>query len=70
MIKILLFDLARVFLFPRDESYKGGLNELYREFNSETDFKFGNYYNLHEEQLNYVSTFKEQYGIYFVNLVV
>lgn len=64
MIKVLIFDLARVFLYPKDKKYSGGLNELYLKIKDDEDFKFYDYYKLDEEQLEFIKTFKGKYPLY------
>ncbi len=50
MISALLFDFSRVLLFPKDASYKGGLNDLYRTL-SKKHFNFFDHFSLNSELL-------------------
>lgn len=64
MIKVLVFDLARVFLYPKNASYNGELNELYFKIRSNNDFNFDDFYFLDTEELDYLLTFKKKYPLY------
>lgn len=52
MIKVLLSDFSRVLLFPKDSSYQGGLNDLYKKV-LRSSFKFWDFFELNSELLNY-----------------
>jgi FMN phosphatase YigB (HAD superfamily) len=63
MIQVLLFDLAKVFLFPKDNNYKGGINDLYDKLNKGGPYDFNDYYYLYEEQLDFVNSLKNNYRL-------
>lgn len=44
MIKAIISDFSRTLLFPKDTTYQGSLNELYRQVKENSDFKFFNYF--------------------------
>lgn len=54
MIKALLFDFSRVLLFPKDKSYKGGLNELNNKLREESDYRLLDHFYLNTELLNFL----------------
>ncbi len=60
MIKVIVFDLARVLLFPKDTNYQGGLNDLYAKAKDKPDFKFFDYFVFNEELLTYIKAIKER----------
>ncbi len=62
--KVLLFDLARVFLFPKDDLYTGELNELHRNLSQNPSFHFDKYFFLDEAMLKYVETLNEKFELY------
>lgn len=64
MIKALLFDFSKVLLFPKDESYKGGLNELNNKLRGEPDFHFFDHFELNFELLEFLKGMKNKIPIY------
>ncbi|MBI2022816.1 HAD-IA family hydrolase [Candidatus Daviesbacteria bacterium] len=62
MITNLLFDFSRVILFPKDESYNGLLNDLYRKVRGENGL-FLDYFKFNTELLNYLGQFKDKYTL-------
>lgn len=54
MIKALLFDFSRTLLFPKDNSYKGGLNELNNELRKDPSFHFLDHFELNTELINFL----------------
>jgi HAD superfamily hydrolase (TIGR01509 family) len=58
MIKVLLFDFARVFLFPKDESYLGKLNDLYKTVKDNDGFNFDSKFYFNEELIEYLKNIK------------
>src|SRR3989339_660153 len=63
MIKVLLFDFARVLLFPKDENYSGKLNDLYKTVKDEKHFNFEDVFYFNEELLDYLRTVKDKYKL-------
>ena len=63
MIKVLLFDFARVLLFPKDENYSGKLNDLNKTVTDEKHFKFEDVFYFNEELLDYLRTVKDKYKL-------
>jgi FMN phosphatase YigB (HAD superfamily) len=63
MITDLLFDFSRVILFPKDESYSGGLNSLYKEKVIKQEGRFLDYFRFNEELLDRLSELKGSYGL-------
>lgn len=70
MITNILFDFSRVILFPKDENYKGLLNDLYRKITQEKS-PFLNHYKFNEELLNFLKPLKEKYhlSIYTTDII-
>ncbi|MBI3379480.1 HAD hydrolase-like protein [Candidatus Gottesmanbacteria bacterium] len=64
MISTLLFDFARVLIYPKDKSCKGKLNDLYRNLMRGKTFQFFEHFEFNEELLLYLHTIKNQYGLY------
>jgi len=58
MFKIIISDLSRVILFPKDRSYYGSLNSFYSEHCKEPNFNFWNYYEINQEYLDFLKTLK------------
>jgi FMN phosphatase YigB (HAD superfamily) len=61
---ILLFDFSRVLLFPKDLSYSGSLNSLYREHKDEPGFTFFDYFRLNIELLEFLDTLRDSCSFY------
>ncbi len=53
MIKAIISDFSRVLIFPKDDSYQGSMNDLYREKIKLADFRMLDHYRLNTELLNY-----------------
>lgn len=70
MITNILFDFSRVILFPKDENYKGLLNDLYRRITQEKS-SFLDHYKFNEELLNFLKPLKGKYhlSIYTTDIV-
>lgn len=62
MIKCLLSDFSQVILFPKDLSYAGSLNALFKEKSEQSDFSFFDLYSLNTPLLAYYQELKEEYG--------
>lgn len=60
----LLFDFSRVLLFPKDPTYTGSLNGLYKEHKNDPDFNFFHYFELNEELLTYLDGIKDKANLY------
>jgi|SRR3972149_5252833 len=63
MIKILLFDLSRVLLFPKDENYSGKLNDLYKSVKDQNGFDFESNFYFNEELLEYLRNIEGKFRI-------
>lgn len=61
MISTLLFDFSRVLLFPKDKTYSGKLNDLYREIRKKPDYKFFDFFILNQELINFIKALKNKY---------
>lgn len=70
MIANILFDFSRVILFPKEENYKGLLNDLYRKITEEKS-SFLDHYKFNEELLNFLKPLKEKYrlSIYTTDII-
>lgn len=66
MIKALTSDVSRVLLFPKDKSYKGGLNPLYKEHMYSEDFDFFTYFKINTELLDFYKDLKKNLQIYIL----
>ncbi len=64
MISTLLSDFSRVWLFPKDKNYLGGLNELYDKLKKQGKFNFFDYFELNEELLTKVKDWNQKLEIY------
>ncbi len=66
MITTLISDFSRVLLFPKDEAYIGGLNDLNRKLIGEfgEEYKFLDYFKLNEELLEVYKELTQKYPIY------
>lgn len=64
MIKALLFDLARVILFPKDELYKGELNKLHAELSKGISYNFSDRFALDPEMISYIQTLQTKLDVY------
>ena len=64
MINAYVFDLSRTLLFPKDKSYKGELNKLYKELINTHNFNFSDYFYLDEEILSYLEYLKRKCDLY------
>ena|SRR3989344_6046128 len=65
MIKAFIFDLSRVFLFPKVKDYDGELNELFRKLRKDPNFQFFDNFYLDENLLSFVElNLKDRYGVY------
>lgn len=61
---ILLFDFSKVLLFPRNDTYLGSLNTLYKEKISLPGFNFFDYFKLNTELLDYLKQHQEKIDLY------
>lgn len=64
MIKIILSDLARVMLYPKDKNYTGELNYLHKQLVKEKDYSFGDHFFLDEEIFIFYEGLKDDYKLY------
>jgi len=58
MITTIVSDFSYVLLFPKEESYQGTLNGLYRTLTG--NFNFFDYYRLNNKLLEYYKSLKSQ----------
>lgn len=61
---ILLFDFSKVLLFPKDDTYTGSLNALYKEKSSEPHFNFFDYFKLNLKLLDYLKSHINVFELY------
>lgn len=61
MIKVILFDFARVILMPKQASYTGALNDLYATSARGNDYSVWNDFLLNEELLKFIKTSLQDY---------
>lgn len=54
MLKAIIFDLCRVFLFPKKEDYFGELNSLYHELSKDFNFKFSDNFIFNKELIDLI----------------
>lgn len=67
MSKIILSDLCRVILLPKDSAYTGKLNDLYREKVHDESFQLLDHFFINEELLHFYKALKKQgYRIYML----
>lgn len=66
MITTVVSDFSRVLLFPRDETYTGGLNDLNRKLIAEFGeaYKFFDYFKLNKELLEVYKELRQKFPIY------
>ncbi|MDO8470553.1 MAG: HAD-IA family hydrolase [bacterium] len=64
MITCILFDFSRVLLFPKDESYTGGLNKLNRILADQPGYSILDHFRLNEELLAYLRILGKSRDIY------
>lgn len=60
----LLFDFARVILFPKDTSYASNLNALHRKLSADPTYNPLDHFILNTELLAYLDGFKEKTELY------
>lgn len=63
MIKTIVSDFSRVLLFPANEGYSNGLNDLYRKISEESDYDFFAHFRLNDELLMFFKSLKGQYSL-------
>jgi len=64
MIKAIISDFSKVLLFPKDKSYQGKLNALYRQLSQTPGYNIFQHFELNTELLNLYSTLKDQFALY------
>lgn len=66
MITTVVSDFSRVLLFPKDETYTGGLNALNNKLLQEFGelYKFLDYFKINEELLDVYKELREKFPIY------
>lgn len=63
MIKVLLFDFSRTLIHPKQISYSGKLNDLYRQIISNKNYSIFNYFYLNQELLDFLKLLKDKYTL-------
>lgn len=64
MVKILLFDFARVFIFPKERGYKDELNKMYSSLEDSPHNSIWSFFYFDNDLLDYVkNTLKKKYRI-------
>ncbi|OGM29530.1 hypothetical protein A2630_00870 [Candidatus Woesebacteria bacterium RIFCSPHIGHO2_01_FULL_44_10] len=66
MIRALITDVSRVLLFPKDRTYTGSLNDLYKEESLKPNYKFFNYFELNEELLKFYKSLKGRVDVHIL----
>lgn len=64
MIHILISDVSKVLLFPKDKNYQGSLNNLHKELSKNEDYKFFDHFELNLELLNFYKSLKNKVDLY------
>jgi len=64
MIKAIVSDFSRVLLFPKDKSYKGGLNTLHIELARDLNYKVLDHFEFNIELLDFYTSLKSQLPIH------
>lgn len=64
MISVLVFDLSRVLLFPKDKNYKGGLNDLHDGLSKKKDYHILDHFEFNEELIAYLDSIKNRIALY------
>lgn len=64
MIKAIISDFSRVIIFPKDKSYEGGLNNLYREIFQKPNYNMFDYFELNSELLDFYKSLKNRIALY------
>lgn len=54
MIKALIFDLCRVFLFPKKEDYFGELNSLHNQLSKDVNYNFNDHFVFNSELIDFI----------------
>jgi len=54
VIKTIIFDFCKVFLFPKNEGYYGELNLLHDELSKDLNYKFSDYFVFNQELLDFI----------------
>jgi FMN phosphatase YigB (HAD superfamily) len=62
-IKAVVFDFGRVLIFPKDEGYFGGLNDLHNVLSASPNYKFLDNFEFNNELLDFLKAQKVQKGI-------
>lgn len=65
-IKVLISDVSRVLLFPKDKNYTGSLNNLYKEKVIGSGASFFDYFELNEELLHFYKMLKNKINIFIL----
>ena len=63
MITTIIFDFSRTLLFPKDKTYTGKLNPLYKSIIQGRDYSFFEYFSLNQELVEYVKHLKGRYRL-------
>jgi len=63
-INTLVFDFARVLLFPEDNKYPDKLNPLYKQLAQDSKFSFFENFKLNQELLDFLQKQAEKYELY------
>ncbi len=63
MITTLLVDFSRTLLLPKEKTYEGKLNDLYRQITTESGYKFFDFYSLNDELLDFLEPLKDKFNL-------
>lgn len=61
---VVIFDLSRVIIFPRDKTYIGRLNPMHDELCQDPDYNFFKHFELNEPLLQLLESLKGKYHFY------
>lgn len=50
----MIFDFSRVFIFPKDQAYFGGLNDLHRVLSESPNYNFSDNFEFNQELLEFI----------------
>ena len=64
MIKVIVSDFSRVLLFPKEGSYKDGLNALHKELSEKSDYSPLDYFEFNQPLLDLYQSLKAKYPLY------
>lgn len=64
MIRAIISDFSRVLIFPKNEDYKGSLNELHRNLSVTENYNLSHHFQLNTELIEYFQTIRSKYDLF------